>query len=182
MGSFWGLWGKALFQVSLHGLQMTIFSLCLFASTSLYVCCVQISLFIRKPVILDKGPPWGPPFNLITSEKTLSPNKVTFWVHMTYGRDTIKLIKSSRASLVAQCLSIRLPMQGTWVRALVWEDPTCRGATKPMCHNYLACALEPASHSYWVHVSQLLKPMHLQPVLRNKRRHRNKKPVNRNEE
>ena len=40
------------------------------------------------------------------------------------------------ASLVAQCLRIRLPMQGTWVRALVWEDPTCRGATKPMCHNY----------------------------------------------
>ncbi|KAJ8797997.1 hypothetical protein J1605_016880 [Eschrichtius robustus] len=22
-------------------------------------------------------------------------------------------------------------MQGTWVRALVWEDPTCRRATKP---------------------------------------------------
>ena len=22
-------------------------------------------------------------------------------------------------------------MQGTWVRALVWEDPTCCGATKP---------------------------------------------------
>ena len=22
------------------------------------------------------------------------------------------------------------------VRALVWEDPTCRGATKPMSHNY----------------------------------------------
>ena len=24
----------------------------------------------------------------------------------------------------------------TWVRALVREDPTCRGATKPVCHNY----------------------------------------------
>ena len=31
---------------------------------------------------------------------------------------------------------IRLPMQGTWVRALVWEDPTCHGATKPVSHNY----------------------------------------------
>ena len=40
------------------------------------------------------------------------------------------------ASLVAQWLGIRLPMQGTWVRALVWEDPTCCGATKPVCHNY----------------------------------------------
>ena len=29
-----------------------------------------------------------------------------------------------------------LPMQGTWVRALAREDPTCRGATKPMRHNY----------------------------------------------
>ena len=38
----------------------------------------------------------------------------------------------SGASLVAQWLRIRLPMQGTRVRALVQEDPTCRGATKPM--------------------------------------------------
>ena len=41
-----------------------------------------------------------------------------------------------RASLVAQLLRICLPMQGTWVRALVREDPTCRGATKPVCHSY----------------------------------------------
>ena len=27
----------------------------------------------------------------------------------------------------------------TRVRALVWEDPTCRGATRPMSHNYWAC-------------------------------------------
>ena len=35
------------------------------------------------------------------------------------------------ASLVAQWLGVRLPIQGTRVRALVWEDPTCRGATGP---------------------------------------------------
>ena len=40
------------------------------------------------------------------------------------------------ASLVAQWLRICLLMQGTGVRALVWEDPTCRGATRPMSHNY----------------------------------------------
>ena len=40
------------------------------------------------------------------------------------------------ASLVAQWLRICLPMQGTRVRALVWEDPTCHGATKPVSHNY----------------------------------------------
>ena len=33
-------------------------------------------------------------------------------------------------------------MQGTWVRSLVWEDSTCHGATKPMCHSYWAHALE----------------------------------------
>ena len=32
----------------------------------------------------------------------------------------------NRASLVAQWLRTHLPMQGTQVRALVWEDPTCR--------------------------------------------------------
>ena len=40
------------------------------------------------------------------------------------------------ASLVAQWLKICLPMQGTWARALVREDPTCPGATKPVRHNY----------------------------------------------
>ena len=38
--------------------------------------------------------------------------------------------------LVAQWLRIHLPMQETRVRALVQEEPTCRGATKPVCHNY----------------------------------------------
>ena len=40
------------------------------------------------------------------------------------------------ASLVVQWLRIHLPMQGTQVRALVREDPTCRGTTKPMHPNY----------------------------------------------
>ena len=34
-------------------------------------------------------------------------------------------------------------MQGIRVQALVREDPTCCGATKPACHNYWACALQP---------------------------------------
>ena len=40
------------------------------------------------------------------------------------------------ASLVAQRLRVCLPMQGTRVRALVREDPTCRGAAGPVSHNY----------------------------------------------
>ena len=47
-----------------------------------------------------------------------------------------KKIHLPGASLVAQWLRICLPMQGTRVRALVWEDPTCRGATRPVSHNY----------------------------------------------
>ena len=48
----------------------------------------------------------------------------------------IKEIKddTNRASLVVQWLRIRLPMQGTRVRALVWEGPTCHGATGPVSH------------------------------------------------
>ena len=37
---------------------------------------------------------------------------------------------------VAQWLRICLPMQGTQVQSLVREDPTLRGATKPVQHNY----------------------------------------------
>ena len=38
------------------------------------------------------------------------------------------------ASLVAQWLRVRLPVQGTRARAPVPEDPTCRGAAGPVSH------------------------------------------------
>ena len=90
--------------------------------------------------------------------------------------------KRERASLVAQWLGVHPPMQGSRVRALVWEDPTCHGATKPVCHNYWACALKPASHNYWAQVPQLLKHARLEPVLCNKRSHCNEKPAHHNKE
>ena len=62
----------------------------------------------------------------------------------------------ARVSLLAHWLRICLPMQRTRVQVLVREDPTCRGATKPMRHNYRACALEPASHNYWAREPQIL--------------------------
>ena len=48
-------------------------------------------------------------------------------------KEILLLIKkpTNRASLVVQWLRICLPMLGTRVRALVWEDPTCRGAAGP---------------------------------------------------
>ena len=61
---------------------------------------------------------------------------------------------------------ICLPKQETQIGSLIWEDPTCRRATKPICHSYWDCALEPQSRktgptccSYW-------SPCVLQPVVR----------------
>ena len=91
-----------------------------------------------------------------------------FYLYHPLSKDFFKEIPI-RASMVVQWLRICLPMQETRVRALVREDPTCRRATKPVQHNY------------WVCVPQLLKPVHLEPMLRNKRSHSNK-PSHRNEE
>ena len=50
--------------------------------------------------------------------------------------DSKAILRCSLASLVVQWLRICLPMQGTGVRALVWEDPTCCRAARPVSHNY----------------------------------------------
>ena len=70
--------------------------------------------------------------------------------------------KDTWASLMAQWLGVCLPMQGTRVRALVWEDPTCCGATGPVSHN--------------------TEPARLEPVLRNKRGRDSERPAHRDEE
>ena len=62
-----------------------------------------------------------------------------------------------RTVLVVQWLRIHLPTQGTSVKSLDREGSTCHGATKPTCCN---C---------WAHT--------LEPVLCNKRSHRDEKPV-----
>ena len=58
------------------------------------------------------------------------------WEEKGMGQGHLVNNNNSWDSLVAQWLRIHLPMQGTRVRALVWEDPTCRGATRPVSHNY----------------------------------------------
>ena len=61
--------------------------------------------------------------------------KTTMRYHLTPDRIAIIKKNTNRASLVAQWLRICLLMQGTRVRALVWEDPTCHGAAGPVSHN-----------------------------------------------
>ena len=66
-------------------------------------------------------------------------------------------------------------MEESWDRSLIWEDPTCSRATKPMHHSYWACTLEPMIQeprcsSYW-------SPGALEPVFCNRRRHRNEKSM-----
>ena len=70
----------------------------------------------------------------------------------TYNTTVCENLKCThRASLVAQWLRICLPMQRTRVRALVWEDPTCRGATRPV------------SHSCWAYASGACAPQQERP-------------------
>ena len=70
---------------------------------------------------------------LIAAPLPAGASLVSFYFLNNYGMLRKKI--SQGASLVAQWLRICLPMQGTRVRALVWEDPTCRGAAGPVSHN-----------------------------------------------
>ena len=63
-------------------------------------------------------------------------------------------------------MRICLPIQGTQIQSLVWEDPICLSAAKSVYHNARACALELERYNYY-------SPCALEPVLHNKRNHRN---------
>ena len=70
--------------------------------------------------------------------------------------------KLYRTSLVAQCIGVCLPMQGTRVRSLVREDFACHGVTK-------SCVTT-------------TEPTHLEPVLCHRRSHPSEKPAHYSEE
>ena len=69
----------------------------------------------------------------ISKFKRIENMQVLFSEH---SRIKLEINKMKGTSLMVHWLRICLPIQGTQVRALVREDPTCHGATKPMCHNY----------------------------------------------
>ena len=82
-----------------------------------------------------------------------------------------------RTSLVVQWMRIGLPLQGAWVQSLIWEDFTSNGAEKSTCHNYWADILELESCNFRARGLQLLKLLHLEAVLLNKRSRCNERPV-----
>ena len=143
---------------------------CLRGKRQVWTGCIRVENSPLLEMSLKGGSLRSPPIHsfIHTSSIYLAPTGHllgTYWVPSTLevlriaGKMTVSLLwhlaglcispkppkrkipfKEARASLVAQWLRICLPMQGTRVRALVWEDPTCRGATRPVSHNYWACA------------------------------------------
>ena len=96
--------------------------------------------FLKKEERREKEGPMIDLESLLRREKYITSAKVlrvSWWIWaFTIGT---WLKSTGWASLVAQWLRICLPMQGTRVSALVWEDPTCHRANGPMSHNYWAC-------------------------------------------
>ena len=90
----------------------------------LYEASITLKLNLSRTLQEKKNASQSP---MSTDAKIFNISKLNPEVHKKYN---------TGASLVAQRLRICLPMQGTRVRALVWEDPTCRGATGPVSHNY----------------------------------------------
>ena len=63
----------------------------------------------------------------------------SFCVLEGFGSALIFSMDLGVAALVVQWLRLYLPVQGTWVRSLVQEDPTCQGATKLLCLDPTLC-------------------------------------------
>ena len=59
-------------------------------------------------------------------------------LHVSSNVEKPHLRNLSRTSLVVRWLRIRLPMQGMWVRYLVWENLICLRATKPSAPQLLS--------------------------------------------
>ena len=66
-----------------------------------------------------------------------------------------------RTSLVVQWIRIRLPMQGTWVQFLIWEDCTCHRIA-----NWCSTTTEPVPQNKSSHHSEKSeRPSKEQPLL-----------------
>ena len=137
----------------LLGLQRATILLCPLTWT--YYLCAHglLVLFIlyRFQAYQIRAPALWPLLTFITSLKVLSPNITLGVMASTCELGEGGTVKPTTAiyqqiknywgaSLVARWLGVCLLVQGTRVRALVWEDPTCRGAAGPVSHSCWACA------------------------------------------
>ena len=100
---------------------------------------------------LEKGMATHSRINAWRIPWTEEPDRLQFMgsqrVGHTWVTDTSTSIVNGllRASLVAHWQRVCLSLQDTWVWLLAQEDPVWQSATKPISHNYGACALEPGS-------------------------------------
>ena len=98
---------------------------------------------------------------------TLSPFMITWFPVLYYLNIYIYISWDFLGGMVDR--NLPAPSAVIQVRSLVWEDLTCLRAARPTHHNY------------WSLMQHLLKPAHLEPVLRKKRNH-NEKPKHHNKE
>ena len=157
------MWILVLLMLSLRSLKSYLFLFILFFF-SCSVTVISIALSSSSPICSE-------PDSLLWI-----PSSVFFhfhycifhlWFVVLFSNSLLKRL-TSWPSLVVQWLRVHLAVQGTSVQFLVWEDPTCCGATEPVFHNYWTYALEPASCNYW-------RPWTLGPVLCKKRNYSNEK-------
>ena len=88
---------------------------------TLWRAILALPIMIKIPFHLVSSTTWN-----LLNEYTLQNLCIKMFIEVLFV-----ILEISGTSLVAQWLRIRLPMQGTQVRALVREDPTCHGALSP---------------------------------------------------
>ena len=72
--------------------------------------------------------------------------QASVWIHFFFF---LSVYTDGRDFLVGSAVKNLAAMQETWVQSLVEKDHTYCRATKPVCYNYWACALEPRNGNYW---------------------------------
>ena len=97
-------------------------------------------------------------------EAPLGVNSPQMKTHRSRDFETIE----EWTSLVLQWIGIHLPVQGTWVRSLVWEDPTCSRATKPVRQTTGAHAPWSRTLTLSIPCAALLKPVYRDAVQQEK--------------
>ena len=140
--------------------------------------------FLKPP--MDRGAWWDTVCG-VSKELDTTKTNTTLWINYTPIKIRKKEMQTFRWSQI-YWVRIFIVKRSLWLswwlsgkestckcrghRFLIREDPTGCGATKPMCCNYWACALEPWSCNTWSLIA-------LDPILCNKRSHRNEKPSHR---